>query len=149
MNRRIFLALAFLGSCYLLLDGIATPIVGIRINSTDSMPYTLLLSRKGVDSPTKGMLVSFRHPKSIERLLKEVVGLSGDAIENLEGHILVDGRDCGTPVRESSLTAVDPGAIPEGYVYVYAPHPESFDSRYREFGLVAEDDLEEVLWPLF
>jgi hypothetical protein len=32
--------------------------------------------------------------------------------------------------------------IPEGQVFLYSPHPKSFDSRYQEVGLVQVSDLE-------
>jgi conjugal transfer pilin signal peptidase TrbI len=40
------------------------------------------------------------------------------------------------------LTRTRDQVIPEGQVFLYSPHPKSFDSRYQEVGLVQVNELE-------
>ena len=60
---------------------------------------------------------------------------------------------CGVILKMSSsgksYSPIQSGTIPEGYVYVCGSHPDSFDSRYAEFGLIRVENIREKLWPLF
>ena len=129
---------------------------GLRINNTNSMPQTLFMSfkRKPQEPLKRGDFVCFKHPLSPQRLTKMVVGLPGDRIDLKDQHVFVNDQDYGayflvSPRSGKELNPIQVEQIPDGFVYVHAPHPESFDSRYAEFGLVKIDDIEEVLWPLF
>jgi type IV secretory pathway protease TraF len=42
----------------------------------------------------------------------------------------------------NGITPTQDQVIPEGQVFLYSPHPKSFDSRYQEVGLVQVSDLE-------
>jgi conjugal transfer pilin signal peptidase TrbI len=39
--------------------------------------------------------------------------------------------------------------IPEGYLFVYGTDPDSYDSRYKEFGLIKEKEVVGIAIPLF
>jgi hypothetical protein len=52
-----------------------------------------------------------------------------------------DGRVL-TPIATEFIT------IPPGFCFLYSSHPRSFDSRYREMGLVKETDLLGVAYPI-
>lgn len=127
------------------------PLFGLCHNITESMPWTWFISSEFKEAE-RDMYVSFKHEKSQMNLAKKIVGLPGDSIRVINDRIYVNDIDCGIAVRVSRsgkfMTPIAEGIIPSGYVYVASPHPESFDSRYEEFGLVKVEQIEELLWPL-
>ncbi len=123
------------------------PKVGIRINRTESLPYTLFISREANGNVSNGDYVSLMRPESAIPIMKLVAGLPGDQIETQSGRVLVSGIDHG-PISEK-LTPIRNQIIPEGHLFLVGQHDESFDSRYSEFGLVAFEELQEVAWPVF
>lgn len=146
-NKKIIIVLIAFVSIFFGLESFP-----FRINTSTSLPYRIFL-RKQKGEVKRHIYVSFSHPENTKPLVKQVVGLPGDHIEKREDHILVNGFDCGKVVSITKtgnrVTPLDCEVIPEGYLFVYASHPESFDSRYQEFGLVEIDKIEEELWPVF
>jgi conjugal transfer pilin signal peptidase TrbI len=125
---------------------------GFRINRSNSLPFTLFYSSKFSDIK-RNQFVSFQHLGYSKQIAKQILGLPGDAIEVRDHNIMIndeiisiwkDRSTSGKPYHP-----IEPQEIPEGYVYVHATHPDSFDSRYAEFGLIKVTDLEEELWPIF
>ena len=131
---------------------IRTPPLGIRLNQTSSLPYKLFLSLP-LCTPKKFDYISLHHPSTPNLLVKQIVGIPGERIIHQHKHIFVNNHDCGevlsiTP-SGAYLSPIEAEEIPEGYLFVYAPHPESFDSRYQQFGLVRTTQLQEMLWPIY
>jgi len=110
----------------------------LGINLTKSFPYKYFLIVKDL-SFQNGDLISIKghHAKYIGdlSLIKRVVGVSGDPIEPLLVNLKKTTK-CGKPLNALSLTV-----IPDGYVFVNADHKDSYDSRYKEFGLVSVDHI--------
>jgi conjugative transfer signal peptidase TraF len=121
----------------------------IGINPTASQPYRLFIILK--EQPSKrGDLVAFRFPgshyyKEGVLFVKEVKGLPGDHLEirsdrtvRLNGVFLDTVR-----AADSKGKAVQPflfsGIIPEGHYFLYAPVPNSYDSRY--YGLIGKERI--------
>jgi conjugal transfer pilin signal peptidase TrbI len=132
---------------------IPSPLYKFRTNRSESLPYRLFFAAKFDWIVRKEGYVCFKHHYCPTDLVKQIKGVPGDSISYKDGHIVVDSFDCGVPLPKSprsgiELHPIQEGIIPQGFVYVYAPHQESFDSRYEEFGLVKIEDLEEVAWPL-
>jgi conjugal transfer pilin signal peptidase TrbI len=105
-------------------------------------------------TPQRGDVISFDHPLFPAPIAKVVVGVAGDTVEIVNGYVFVNGIDRGrvldkSPHSGKPLTPIEPGLIPDGYVYVWAPHPESFDSRYQEIGLIHVSRMKERLWCVF
>jgi conjugal transfer pilin signal peptidase TrbI len=125
---------------------------GIRWNRSPSLPYKLFAC-----GPLKQLkrqdYISFYHPTSRCPLAKQIIGISGDRIDLRGDHIFVNDYDCGKAFNKTSsglpLTPLDEEQILDGYLFVHAPHPDSFDSRYEQFGLIKCDQLKEILWPIF
>lgn len=128
-----------------------------RINISPSMPWTVAQVDYGT-LPRLGEMMLYEYRGAMTGLpsrtfFKEVAGIPGDRI-TIDGHAVWVG-DCfmglampsthdGTP-----LTPITPGVIPEGTLYARGEHPASFDSRYRESGLVPLDAVIGVATPVF
>ncbi len=124
----------------------------LRINYTNSLPEKLYISGP-IGEIKRQDYVSFFHQQKEVPLLKKVLGLPGDKIEMRLDRIFVNEQDCGKVLTHSKsglpLHAIHLEKVSEGHVFVGASHPESFDSRYEEFGLVKISAIREKLWPLF
>lgn len=118
----------------------------ILINQTQSLPNWVFIVDKGV-APQRGDMVAFTpgpNPYYPENLpfVKIVRGVSGDDV-SIEGvEVAVNGERLGAikslTGANPNVTAIDPGAIPDGQYFVWSPSPDSFDSRYKEIGYVEE-----------
>jgi conjugative transfer signal peptidase TraF len=127
---------------------------GVRINSSDSLPYHLFFSRKGQPKLERGRIIAFINPRlSTDLLAKEIIGLPGDKIFIKEQSVFINDKPIGKVLEKSSsgkkFNPIQEGVIPEGYVFVCGAHEQSFDSRYQEFGLINIENIKESLWPLF
>jgi len=119
---------------------------GIRYNSSQSLPQKLYLAVPAI-SPKIGQIVTFCLPASQVTFAKLMMGLPGDFIEVKNQKIYINGSEKGAIV--DAFTPIESGIIPDGFCFVLGMHPESFDSRYAEFGLVPQDSIKEQLWPIF
>lgn len=123
-----------------------------RINISNSLPF-YLFSTSALKSIEREMYASISHSLSCRDLFKQIVGLPGDQIAINHDRVFINGCDYGYihPKSPSGLllSPISEGIIPEGFVFVHATHPESFDSRYSEFGLVDIVQIKERLWPVF
>lgn len=92
-----------------------------------------------------GAEVSLAGPRKGDGFVKYLIGLPGDRIEvqgdqvilqTAPGRRLDMGR-CKPATRHGvPLVPIRPQVIPEGYVYMWAPHLDALDSRYELMGLV-------------
>lgn len=124
-----------------------------RLNGSKSLPFYLFAAAP-IESLEREMYVSLYHPLLSSRdIFKQIVGMPGDQISIRNQHLFINNRDYGYIYQIApsglKLSAIPERVIPEGYVFVHATHPQSFDSRYAEFGLVAKEQLKERLWPIF
>ena len=113
---------------------------------TDSLPehYFLQLTKF---SPSKGDLTIVYNPFYGGRLIKKIIGQAGDQITtDAVGDLWVGQKLVGKVYPQTAegkkLNRTRDQVIPEGQVFLYSPHPKSFDSRYLEVGLVPVADLE-------
>ena len=124
----------------------------VRQNVSDSLPYSYFIGTK-IEAIERDMYVSLDHPLSPILLAKQVVGVPGDRISIFNGVVWINERAFGlikeTTRSGDSIAPIEEGIIPEGFVFVYAPHPLSYDSRYSDFGLIPFSQLREKLCPLF
>lgn len=141
--------------------------IRIDVNYTNSLPDQAFLTVKGLKSGIKrGDYVAFRYPtdshlvmfRKGDNMVKIVAGLPGDEVvmnENREFSIIsaeqsavsraMGGQSVGR-AKEQTKTGrnVEPGPvgiIPPDHYYVFAPHPDSLDSRYAITGWISKDDL--------
>jgi len=165
MGRRWYLYLPVFGIwalAYMRLFFDATPRVPVLFNWTPSLPYKVALLHSGNPSLRRGDFIVFAFAGNGARdypglagqpFFKMVRGLPGDRIS-------VDGREVrvnGEPVGIAKTHAFDrrplepiaAGVIPPGCYYVQGLSPDSFDSRYRESGLVRAEQVIGVVDPIF
>ncbi len=118
--------------------------------SLDGINYVLTLKRSfPFQNPiAHGDIVSIQDytPQYVGKHIfaKRVLGLPGDQIVQKEGTLEVGSHTLPllTQIKEGQpLTPLSITTIPEGYVFVSGDHLRSFDSRYKEFGLVPMEKI--------
>ena len=143
MKKR--LSLVLIGASLGLTLAIILSQTSLTINQSPSLGYKAFLCFKGL-TPKRGDFVSIEgHPTSYFDELhytKRLVSLPGDQIRISDKQVSIDGSFIGvlrSTTRDGKpLHPLQTTTIPEGYVFVSADNPHSFDSRYEEFGLVKE-----------
>jgi conjugal transfer pilin signal peptidase TrbI len=106
--------------------------------TSESVPYSLCLQIYNL-KPEKDDLCVLKFGET--NFVKYIRGVAGDKVTNINGEIYVDHQKIGEVDKKSNLTPIGSGIIPEGCVFVAGTHPNSFDSRYKEFGLVQVSNI--------
>jgi conjugal transfer pilin signal peptidase TrbI len=119
---------------------------GIRYNHSDSLPNKIYFSMPP-NLIERGNLVDFQLSNSSAVFAKVVAGIPGDQISILRNTVYVNDQRIGDVLDFREPTAE--GMIPSGFFFMQGTHPESFDSRYAEFGLVPQNAIRDKLWPIF
>ncbi len=123
------------------------------LTATPSLPYRLFIFYKrqepSLSVPGKDRYVLFYHESVNTHVIKHVKGLPGATLRyDEEGQLWVDGYCVGKPHTLSrtgkKVKSIQPGIIPEGYIFAFAPHDRSFDSRYEDFGLIPIQSIQGV-----
>lgn len=114
--------------------------VNLVKNHTDSMLERYFVQLLKI-VPKKGDITMVYSPWYQGNLIKRIIGVEGDKVHvDSRGKVYVNQQFVGKPQRHANdgrvLTPIKECVIPKGYVFLYAPHPKSFDSRYQEVGLV-------------
>lgn len=161
MKRKWMLLGIGLGVLILLCWVITSQTMLLKCQSDSLSNVSYLLIKKEA-SFNRGGIVCFKghkakYIKGDKPLAKRILGLPGDQVKK-EGNgikVIPQGKDVspfvlpllkqtskGDPLTPLSLTT-----IPEGYVFVAGDHPKSFDSRYKEFGLVLIETIKgRAIW---
>jgi len=139
-----------------------TPHVPVLFNVTPSLPYRLAWMQHGEHPLQRGDLIVFAfdgeaqgHYPGLRKqpFFKRVGGLPGDIVTVDERKVYVNGELVGLAKTHAHdrhpLAPIAPVVIPAGHYYVQGSSPDSFDSRYREAGLVRADQVLGVVVPLF
>lgn len=126
----------------------------LALNISNSLPGTIYLVEKN-SRPQQGELAAFRYggggpyAKGVT-FLKQVRGMPGAFVSMQEAgngftDFSLDGLHVGRakPVSTTGmpLKPGPAGTIPPGHYYMYAPHPDSLDSRYSLVGWVRSDQI--------
>lgn len=146
-NRRFIVALvAWAVAASLMLIG-ARPWARLAFNGSVSLPGFLYVIRVG-EMPERDQLVAFypphnRYYRDGMFFVKQVKGIGGDRIERRGVEFFVNGRHLATAkarsLKRQPLQLGPEGVLPDGYFWVWTPHPDSFDSRYADVGWIAPD----------
>lgn len=165
VRRRWYLYLpvfAIWGLAYLRLFFDATPRVPVLFNWTPSLPYKVAVLHAGTTSLHRGDFVVFAFAGDGVRnypglagqpFFKIVRGLPGDMISVAGREVRINGEPVGVAKTHAfdrrPLEPIAPGVIPPGRYYVQGLSTDSFDSRYRESGLVRAEQVIGMVDPLF
>ena len=165
LRRRWYLYLPVFGIwalAYLRLFFDATPRVPLLFNWTPSLPSTVALLHSGRPTLRRGDCIVFAFAGDGARnypglagqpFFKIVRGLPGDTISVAGREVRINGEPVGAAKTHAfdrrPLEPITPGVIPPGRYYVQGLSPDSFDSRYRESGLVRAEQVIGVVDPLF
>ena len=121
----------------------------LGLNATHSLPGTLYLIERGA-LPQRGEHVAFRwagggpYPAGVT-FIKVLAGQPGDTVTldgatfSVAGTALGQGKP--TSRRGEPLEPGPTGTLPEGRYFVFAPHPDSLDSRYALTGWIAREQI--------
>jgi conjugal transfer pilin signal peptidase TrbI len=121
----------------------------LGLNATHSLPGTLYLIERGA-LPQRGEHVAFRwagggpYPVGVT-FIKVLAGQPGDTVTRDGPTFVVAGTALGqakpTSRRGEPLEPGPTGTLPEGRYFVFAPHPDSLDSRYALTGWIAREQF--------
>jgi conjugal transfer pilin signal peptidase TrbI len=121
----------------------------LGLNATHSLPGTLYLIERGA-LPQRGEHVAFRwagggpYPAGVT-FIKVLAGQPGDTVTRDGATFIVTGTPLGQAKpasrRGEPLEPGPTGTLPEGRYFVYAPHPDSLDSRYALTGWIAREQF--------
>jgi conjugal transfer pilin signal peptidase TrbI len=120
-------------------------------NYSESLPYHFVVVKKGEVPNKKDQIFVFyvRDNPLLKvskiKFIKLAGGLPGDTIDVRKKEIFINRNSIGLikpySKKGDSLNAVASGKIPQGKFFAYTPHKDSFDSRYKEIGLINEKDI--------
>lgn len=147
---------------YLRLFFDATPRVPVLFNWTPSLPYKVALLHSGRHALHRGDFIVFAfagdgvsdYPGLAgQPFFKIVRGLPGDTITVAGREVRINGEPVGLAKTHAfdrrPLEPIASGVIPPGWFYVQGLSPDSFDSRYRQSGLVRTEQVIGVVDPIF
>jgi signal peptidase I len=122
--------------------------VGIAFNITESINNSVfVLVPEKYQGAKRGDLVSFyQKDSSFKDILvtKRLLGRDGDLISYSVSSLHINGEKLllkSTARDGAVLHKIDVDTVPKGKIFVAGDHKDSFDSRYKEFGLVDEKDI--------
>jgi len=121
------------------------------INLSQSLPYKLVIIEKNAHVQRGDYVVfNFEGTEIAGRVrgmpfFKRIAGVSGDVVSHEYRNIKINGVDVGRALTKTSegesLNLISDTTIPDGMYYVQATHDMSFDSRYRQCGLIASRQI--------
>ena len=119
---------------------------GIRYNLSESLPNAFYISFP-VANIKIGQIVTFTLSESPITFAKKVAGVPGDLIEIRDQKVFINGAEKGIIIDK--YDPIEGGVISEGYFFMLGEHIKSFDSRYADFGLIPQEQIMELLCPIF
>lgn len=130
----------------------------LGINVTESLPFKAFVVTKFDHKVSKDDYVSFAwegsgpYPKGIE-FVKIVKGVPGDVVSYRDRLVFINGEFVAIAKSQSKtgkpLELGPSGVIPQGTYFVYAPHPDSLDSRYAVTGWIGQSAVRGRAYPIF
>jgi len=138
------------------------PRLPLLFSLTPSLPYRIALLQRGPHTLQRGDFIVFSFDGEAQNsypglhgqpFFKIVRGLPGDTVTVAGRQVAVNGENVGMAKPHAydhqPLTPIAPIIIPPGHYYVQGTSPDSFDSRYRDSGLVRTEQVIGVVIPLF
>lgn len=140
-----------------------TPHMPLLFNWTPSLPYTIAHVQYGNGAPfARGDYIVYSFNGDAQRrrpglhaqpFFKQIRGVPGDRI-TVTGHtVCINGIPVGVAKPATAdgqpLAPIAAMVIPSGFYYVQGSHADSFDSRYRDSGLVRAHHILARVTPWF
>lgn len=139
-----------------------TPLVPLLFSWTPSLPYRVAVYAPAARALVRGDYVVFSYGGSAvaaypglarQPFFKRIVGMPGDRISVLGRRVYINGQAVGEAKPHTfdgrPLHPIESGRIPARHYYAQGTLADSFDSRYREVGLVPADAIVARVIPLF
>lgn len=139
----------FFLSCWIIVS--QTRLMECLSDSLNNVHYVLFLKSTSIK---RGDIVAIQghredHVAPLKKwpYSKRVLGIPGDRIVHNKGGITVIPQESNRLAlltqtsKGKPLTPLDMDIVPEGYLFVAGDNPQSFDSRYAEFGLVPAEKV--------
>ena len=129
--------------------------VSFCFNVDDSLHYAFFVAKLNPINVSRGAYVIFEHTVlgQKKRLIKRVIGVAHDEIKVKGNEVWVNEKKIGKLKSFSKtglpLSSIQASVIPEGFIFVAGTHPDSFDSRYENFGLVPICEVLARAYPVF
>lgn len=129
----------------------------VVVNLTPSLPYRLFLIKKG-EPARRGELMAFQWQGGLGyapgvTMIKKIAAAAGDVVVRKDRDFFVEGRRIAqavTPIDKNKTLDVAPGGtVASEQYFVVASHPNSLDSRYRQFGTVAQQQVIGRAYPIW
>ena len=149
--REIYIKEILMVAAIIVAVWVLQPNFEIVINRSQSLPINFVLIKKGELPTKKDSIFVFKvrnnpHYKMKEtNFIKLLGGTSGEKIIVNDRNIFVEGRLIGAAktntLKGQSLTMAESGIIPPHKFFAYTTHKDSFDSRYKDLGLIDEKDI--------
>ena len=112
-------------------------------NVDHSLERKVFFLSRGYSDLKVGQKVFFA--KEGHKVIKIIGGVAGDVVEQKNREFYINGKYMGyaKPLSKKgkALEIGFNGTIPEGKYFLYTPHKDSFDSRYKAMGLIDESDI--------
>lgn len=130
----------------LLFGWLLTPVLKIGFNTSESLDGYVYLILKNT-TPRKNHLIAFWPPEEASSTwaVKYVKGVAGDMVVRRNQSFFINDNYIGDAKTVSNqgtaLEAADHGVIPINHYFVWSPHVDSFDSRYKQIGWIPESRL--------
>jgi conjugal transfer pilin signal peptidase TrbI len=150
------------GLAYVRLFVDPTPRIPLLFNWTPSLPYRVAVLHAGQTTLHRGDLIVFAFAGDAQAhypglrgqpFFKIVRGLPGDVVSVSGQTVFINGESVGVAKTHAfdrrPLAPISPGVIPPDHYYVQGMSTDSFDSRYRESGLVRAGQVLGVVTPVF
>lgn len=124
----------------------------IRLNNTQSLPQTIwLVNKNQVTNFKTGQYFSFYAPGDTmlthgesTPVLKMVGATAGVYVSIVNHRLLINGYESGVlwyaTERNHILTPIESQVIESGCYFAWTPALYSYDSRYKDIGIVCEKD---------
>ncbi len=140
---------------YIALSWALSPYARFKFNVSSSLPHWVYLKTQNQNNLSRDDLISFKmniDGKELE-LVKTIAALEGDEITVSNNLLFINGdikaRVLSRRTNGETLTPIDNGVIPKGKYFSYTTHSRSFDSRYKEIGLIDGDAVEGKVYVVF
>lgn len=123
----------------------------IIINHSESLTIHFAVIKKGKIPVQKDDIFVFSVAENPHYKMKNINfikllgGKAGDKIVVDADEVYIGDKLIGkakkTSLKGNDLTIISDGTIPPNKFFAYTPHKDSFDSRYKDLGLIDEKDI--------